>query len=87
MQEHNDLKHTINFTSEKKVVEWLHQSQSSFRRMTLNRKPFNVAEVEQFWKKEWAKIPLQLCERLIASYYKCLIAVLAAKGGTTSYSV
>lgn len=33
-------------------------------------KPSNVAE---------------LCERLIASYRECLIAVVAAKGGITSY--
>ena len=48
------------------------------------RKPSNVAELEQFCK-EWVKIPPQRCERLIASYRKCLIAVVAAGGGTTSY--
>ncbi len=49
------------------------------------RKPSNVAELKQFCKEEWAKIPPQRCERLIASYRKRLIAFLAAKGGTTSY--
>ncbi len=48
-------------------------------------KPSNVAELKQFCKEEWAKIPPQGCERLIASYRKRLIAVVAAKGGTTSY--
>ncbi len=46
----------------------------------------NVAELKQFCKEEWAKIPPQWRERLIASYRKCLIAVVATKGGTTSYS-
>ncbi len=49
------------------------------------QKPSNVAELEQFCKEVWAKIPPQRCERLIPSYCKRLIAVVAAKGGTTSY--
>ncbi|KAK3539835.1 hypothetical protein QTP70_013421 [Hemibagrus guttatus] len=40
---------------------------------------------KQFCKDEWAKIPPQCCNRLIASYQKRLIAVVAAKGGPTSY--
>lgn len=38
-----------------------------------------------FNKDEWAKIPPQRCKTLIVSYRKVLIAVLAPKGGTTSY--
>ncbi len=49
--------------------------------MTLN----NMAELKQLCKEEWAKIPPQRCETLIANYRKHLIAVVAAKGGTTSY--
>ncbi|KAI3370398.1 hypothetical protein L3Q82_025160 [Scortum barcoo] len=50
------------------------------------RKPSNVAELQQFCKDEWdwAKIPPQRCKRLIASYCKRLIAVVA-KDGPTSY--
>ncbi len=48
------------------------------------RKPSNVTELKQFCKEECAKIPPQRCERLIASYRKRLIAVVAAKGATTS---
>ena len=51
------------------------------------RKPSNVAELQQFCKDEWAKIPPQPCKRLIASYRKRLIAVVAAKGDPTSYHV
>jgi hypothetical protein len=45
----------------------------------------NVAELKQFCKQVWDKIPPQRCERLIGSYRKRLIAVVAAEGGTTSY--
>ncbi len=47
------------------------------------QKPSNVAELKLFCTEEWAKIPPQRCERLIASYCKRLIAVIAAKGGSS----
>ncbi len=47
-------------------------------------KPSNVAELKQFCEEEWAKIPPQRCDRLNASYRKHLIAVVAAKSGTTN---
>ncbi len=57
--------------------------------MTLNSpfmlKPSNVAKLKQVCKEQWAKIPPQRCERLIASNRKRLIAVVAAKDSTTSY--
>ncbi len=43
------------------------------------QKPSNVAELQQFCQEEWAKIPPQRCNRLIASYHKRLITVDAAK--------
>ena len=57
--------------------------------MTLNRpfmlrKSSNVAELELFCKEEWAKSPPPQYERLINSYHKHLITVIAAKGGTNS---
>ncbi len=100
IQQDNDPKHTSKSTSEwlkknkMKVLEWPNQSpdlnpiemlwhdlEQSFHA----RKLFSVAELKQFCKDEWAKIPTQRCERLTASYRKCLIAVVAANGGTTSY--
>ncbi len=45
------------------------------------RKPSNVAEL----KKSEPKLCVKRCETLIASYRKLLIAVVAAKGGKTSY--
>ncbi|KAF7658083.1 hypothetical protein LDENG_00017910 [Lucifuga dentata] len=48
------------------------------------RKPSNEAELKQFCKEEWNKIPPQ-CARLISKYRKHLVTVVAAKCGTTSY--
>ncbi len=100
MKRDNEPKHSSKSTSEwhkknkSKVLEWPSQSPGLNPIELLWRdlkqsfhawKPSNVTELKQFCKEEWAKIPPQQCERLIASYRKRLIAVVAAKGGTTSY--
>ncbi len=97
MQQDNDPKHTSKSTSEWlkkkqiKVLEWPSQNPDlnpiemmwhDLKQSIHTRKPSNVAELKQFCKEEWAEIPPQRCERLIASYHKCLIAVVAC---TTSY--
>ncbi len=48
------------------IEMWWHDLKQSFHAW----KPSNVAELKQFCKEEWAKIPPQRCERLIASYRK-----------------
>ncbi|KAK3527282.1 hypothetical protein QTP86_018605 [Hemibagrus guttatus] len=100
LQQDNDPKHTSKSTSEwlkknkMKTLEWPTQSPDlnpiemlwdDLKKVVHARKPSNVAELQQFCKDEWAKIPPQRCNRLIASYGKRLIAVVAAKGGPTSY--
>ncbi|KAK3533109.1 hypothetical protein QTP70_007310 [Hemibagrus guttatus] len=100
LQQDNDPKHTSKSTSEwlkknkMKTLEWPSQSPDlnpiemlwhDLKKVVHARKPSDVAELQQFCKDEWAKIPPQCCNRLIASYRKRLIAVVAAKGGTTSY--
>ncbi len=48
----------------------------------------NLNPIKMPWHNlEWDKIPRQRCKRLIASYRKRLFAVVAAKGGTTSYYI
>ncbi|KAK3551094.1 hypothetical protein QTP70_012456 [Hemibagrus guttatus] len=99
-QQDNDPKHTSKSTSEwlkknkMKTLEWPSQSPDlnpiemlwhDLQKVVHARKPSNVAELQQFCKDEWAKIPPQSCNRLIVSYGKRLIAVVAAKGGPTSY--
>ncbi|KAK3562010.1 hypothetical protein QTP86_023463 [Hemibagrus guttatus] len=100
LQQDNDPKHSSKSTSEwlkknkMKTLEWPSQSPDlnpiemlwhDLKKVVHARKPSNVAELQQFCKDEWAKIPPQRCNRLIASYGKRLIAVVAAKGGPTSY--
>ncbi len=100
LQQDNDPKHTSKSTSEwlkknkMKTLEWPSQSPDlnpiemlwhDLKKAVHARKPSNVAELQQFCQDEWAKIPPQRCNRLIASYRKRLIAVVAAKGGPTSY--
>ncbi|KAK3568377.1 hypothetical protein QTP86_005584 [Hemibagrus guttatus] len=100
LQQDNDPEHTSKSTSEwlkknkMKTLEWSSQSPDlnpieilwhDLKKVVHARKPSNVAELQQFCKDEWAKIPPQRCNRLIASYGKRLIAVVAAKGGPTSY--
>ncbi|KAG2457775.1 TCB1 transposase, partial [Polypterus senegalus] len=100
LQQENDPKHTSKSTSEwlkknkMKTLEWPSQSPDlnpiemlwhDLKKAIHARKPSNKAELQQFCKDEWAKIPPERCKRLIASYRKCLIAVIAAKGCPTSY--
>ncbi len=97
LQQDNDPKHTSKSTSEwlkKNKMEWPSQSPDlnpfemlwhDIKKAVHARKPSNVAELLQFFQDEWAKMPPQRCNRLFASYRKRLIAVVAAKGGPTSY--
>ncbi|KAK3556981.1 hypothetical protein QTP70_022323 [Hemibagrus guttatus] len=83
LQQDNDPKHTSKSTSEwlkknkMKTLEWPSQSPDlnpiemlwhDLKKVVHARKPSNMAELQQFCKDEWAKIPPQRCKRLIASY-------------------
>lgn len=100
LQQDNDPKHTSKSTTEwlkknkMKTLEWPSQSPDlnpiemlwyDLKKAVHARKPSNVTELGQFCKDEWAKIPPERCKSLIASYRKRLVAVVAAKGGPTSY--
>ena len=78
----------------KKVLEWPSQSLNlnpiemlwyDLKKAVWAQKLSNMAQLKQFCSEKWVKIPPQWYERLIANYWKCLITVLAAKVGTTSY--
>ena len=101
LQQDNDPKHISKSTFEwleenkRKTFEWPSQSPDLnpiemlwhyLKKAVHARKPSNVAELQQYCKDEWAKIPPQGCKKLIASDRKHLIAV-AVKGGPTSYQV
>lgn len=48
-------------------------------------KPSNLVEFKQLYKEKLVQIPPLWCKNVFASYGKLLMAVNAAKGGTTSY--
>ncbi len=96
LQQDNDPKHTSEWLKKNKMktLEWPSQRPDlnpiemlwhDLKKAVHARKPSNVAELQQFCQDEWVKIPPQRCNRLIASYRKRLMAVVAAKGGPTSY--
>ena len=100
MQEDNVPKNTSKSATEWlkkrriKVLLWPSQSPDlspidmlwrDLKRAVHKQMPTNLNELEQCCKEEWAKIPPQLCERLIKSYRKQLFQVTAAKGGSTNH--
>uniref|UniRef100_A0A8C6P1G5 Transposase Tc1-like domain-containing protein n=1 Tax=Nothobranchius furzeri TaxID=105023 RepID=A0A8C6P1G5_NOTFU len=100
LQQDNDPKHTSKSTSEwlknnkMKTLEWPSQSPDlnpiemlwhDLKKAIHARKPSNKAELQHFCKDELDEIPPERCKRLVASYRKRLIAVIAAKGRPTSY--
>ncbi len=50
------------------------------------RHPSNLNDLEHF-AKEWSKIPVEGCKKLIPGYRKRLISVIFSKGGATKYQV
>ena len=48
-----------------------------------SRHPKDIAELKQFCKEEWSKIPPDHCAGLIRNYKKCLVEVISAKGSNS----
>jgi hypothetical protein len=55
------------------------------KRAVHTRHPKDIAELKQFGKEEWSKIPPDRCAGLISNYRTCLVEVIAAVGGSTCY--
>jgi hypothetical protein len=73
------------------LLEWSSQSPDlnpfemlwhGLKRAVHTRHPKNIAELKQFCKEEWTKIPPDRCAGLIFNYSKHLVEVIAAKVST-----
>ncbi|KAG2466468.1 TCB1 transposase, partial [Polypterus senegalus] len=99
-QQDNDPKHTAKISkvwlqdSSVNVLEWPSQSpdlnpiEHLWRdlKMAVHRRfPSNLMELERCCKEQWAKLAKDRCAKLVASYSKRLVAVIAAKGALTKY--
>ncbi len=49
------------------------------------RQPRNLNVLGRIYKKEWDKIPPEMCANLLANSKKCLTSVIANKGFATKY--
>ena len=100
LQHDNDPKHTSKSTKDWlktkkwKVLEWPSQSPDlnpiemlwgDLKRAVHARNPSNISQLKEFCVEEWGKISSDRCQRLVDGYKKCLIEVISAKGGNTSY--
>uniref|UniRef100_A0A8C4TG33 Tc1-like transposase DDE domain-containing protein n=1 Tax=Erpetoichthys calabaricus TaxID=27687 RepID=A0A8C4TG33_ERPCA len=99
-QQDNDPKHTAKITKEwlhnnsVTVLEWPSQSPDlnpiehlcrDLKMAVHQRLPSNLTELERICKEEWQRIPRSRCEKLVASFLRRLMAVLAQKGASTKY--
>ncbi len=93
-QHDNDPKHTA------KAKEWLKKKhikvldintiENLWRELKVRvakRQPRNLNDLERICKKEWDKIPPEMCANLVANYKKRLTSVIANKGFATKYQV
>ena len=100
MQQDNDPQHksksTTKWLQQKKIclLEWPSQSPDhnpiemlwyDLKRANHTRHPKNIAELKQFCKEDWSKIPPDRCAGLTRNYRKHLVEVIAAKVGSISY--
>ncbi|KAG2455540.1 TCB1 transposase, partial [Polypterus senegalus] len=98
-QQDNDPKHTAKITewlhnNFVTVLEWPSQSldlnpiEHLWRDLKMavhQRLPSNLTELERICEEEWQRIPKSRCEKLVTSFPRRFMAVLAQKGASTKY--
>ena len=99
-QQDNDPKHTAKITKEwlrnksVTILDWPSQSPDlnpiehlwrDLKMAVHQRSPSNLTELERICKEEWQRIPKSRCEKVVASFARRLMAVLAQKGASTQY--
>ena len=76
------------------LLEWPNQSHDlipiemlwpDLKRAVHTRHSKNIAELKQFCKEEWSKIPPDRCAGLTRNYIQRLVELIAAKGGLINY--
>ena len=67
--------------------QWSKTHNRAYMKMAKNKHIWSLSNGLYYCMEEGAKTPPQRRERLINNYRKCLVGVVAAKGGTTSYWV
>ena len=99
-QQDNDPKHTAKITKEwlrnnsVTILDWPSQSPDlnpiehlwrDLKMAVHQRSPSNLTKLERICKEEWQRIPKSRCEKLVVSFPRRLMAVLAQKGASTQY--
>uniref|UniRef100_A0A7N8X1Z3 Tc1-like transposase DDE domain-containing protein n=1 Tax=Mastacembelus armatus TaxID=205130 RepID=A0A7N8X1Z3_9TELE len=99
-QQDNDPKHTVKITKEwlrnnsVTVLDWPSQNPDlnpiehlwrDLKMAVHQLSPSNLTELERICKEEWQRIPKSRCEKVVASFPRRLMAVLAQKGASTQY--
>ena len=100
LQQDNDPKHSSKTTKKwlrrKRIrtLDWPSQSPDfnpiemlgrDLKKLVDASCPSSLSQLTEFCEKEWAKICISRCERLVSGYRRLLVEVMAVKGRATSY--
>jgi transposase len=77
--------HLLELPSQSPDLNQIEMQWYDLKRAVYTRHPKNIAELKQFYKEEWSKIPPDHCAGLIRNHRNCLVEAIASKGGTKRY--